>query len=236
MKQQDAADFMQEALLSGYRHHPYALEQEMSRLMEKGEWTGLVSDTLNLETYADILAPDRLRAMKNALICLTAVISRGAISRGVPAEKSFSLSDYYINEIERQHSPQKLQEVLQRILKEYHDLERSSKARPCSVPVGKAVAYIKEHLYGRCRVEDVARAIGYNPQYLSVLFREQLGQSPLESIREQKMQEAAALLRRGSCTAAEAAQSLGYCNASYFTKDFLRFHGVTPRQFRKNGG
>ena len=236
MRKEKAADFMRESLLSGYRHHPYALEQELSRLMEKGEWDSIISDELNLETYADILAPDRLRDMKNSLICLAAVISRSAIDRGVPPEKSFAVSDFYINEIETQNSPGQLQQLLRQMLREYSRLEQEAKKRTCSVPVGRAILYIREHLYGRCRVADVAQAIGYNPQYLSVLFRQELGQSPLEYIREQKMKEAAGLLQSGSCTAAEAAQSLGYCNASYFTKDFGRVLGMTPREFRKKQG
>ena len=237
MQQKKASDFARDSLLSGYRHHSYALERELSRLMENGQWESIITtEELNLETYADILAPDRLRAMKNSLICFAALISRGAIDRGVPPEKSFSVSDYYINEIERQNSPRQLQKVLQQILMEYSQLERSAKSRAHSIPVSKAIHYIREHIYSRCPVAEVARAVGYNPQYLSVLFRQELGQSPSEYIREQKMKEAAALLRSGSCSAAEAAQSLGYCSASHFTGEFTRYYGMGPRQFLKNGG
>ena len=129
MRKEKAADFMRESLLSGYRHHPYALEQELSRLMEKGEWDSIISDELNLETYADILAPDRLRAMKNSLICLAAVISRSAIDRGVPPEKSFAVSDFYINEIETQNSPGQLQQLLRQMLREYSRLEQEAKKK-----------------------------------------------------------------------------------------------------------
>jgi len=91
---------LREARLSGYRHHPYALEQQIARMLREGTWDGDALEQLNLQTYADILAPDRLRAMKNSLICLVAVVSRSSISRGVDPERSFTVSDHYINRIE----------------------------------------------------------------------------------------------------------------------------------------
>jgi len=234
--QNKASDLIRENFLSGYRHHPYALEQEISRLLEQGQWDLIDTGTLTLETYADVLAPDRLRAMKNALICFTALISRGAISRGVAAEKSFSVSDHYIYEIEKQHSPLQLKQVLRQILMEYSQLEEDARACLTSLPVGRALAYIKEHIYGRCRVADAAKAAGYDPQYFAVVFRQEMGIAPSEYIRQQKLQEAAALLRSGSCTATEVAQSLGYCSASHFGREFTRYFGIGPRAFVKNGG
>lgn len=241
MYKEKSPGFLRESMLSGYRHHPYTLEQDLAQKLDDGQWKEL-SDyalsvySLSLETYADILAPDRLRAMKNSLICLTSVLSRRAIRQGVLPEISFTASDHYINEIEMQNTPRQLQQVLERLLEEYGRLEEDVRVRRASIPLGRALAYIKEHIYGPCRVADAAGAAGYNPQYFAVVFRQETGQSPSEYIREQKLQEAATLLRGGFCTAAEAAQSLGYCSASHFSREFTRFFGLSPRQFLKNGG
>ena len=76
MYKEKSPGFLRESMLSGYRHHPYTLEQDLAQKLDDGQWKEL-SDyalsvySLSLETYADILAPDRLRAMKNSLICLT---------------------------------------------------------------------------------------------------------------------------------------------------------------------
>lgn len=235
MKENNARDFMRETLLSGYRHHPYSLEQELSDFFLKGEGDSAVTNALNLETYADILAPERLRAMKNALICFVAVISRSVINRGMNSEKSFSVSDYYINRIEQYNSISELQALLNQITEEYHTLVEEAERKICSLPVRRAMEYVKNHIYGPCSVSDMAKAAGYNPQYLATIFKAESGQTPTEYIRTQKMCEAKELLHHERCSIAEISQSLGYCNASYFIRDFKRFYGQTPNQFRKTG-
>lgn len=236
MKQNNARSFMRETLLSGYRHHPYSLEQELSDFFLKGEGDSAVADALSLETYADILAPERLRAMKNALICFVAVISRSVISRGVDSEKSFSVSDYYINCIEQHNSISELQALLNQITEEYRTLVEEAESKICSLPIQRAMEYVKSHIYGPCNVSDMAKAVGYNPQYLATIFKAETGQTPTEYIRMQKMSEAKELLLHEQCSIAEVSQSLGYCNASYFIQDFKRFYGQTPKQFQKTGG
>lgn len=226
---------LREARLSGYRHHPYTLEQEISRMLREGTWDGDALEQLNLQTYADILAPDRLRAMKNSLICLVAVVSRASISRGVDPEKSFTVSDHYINRVEECRSVRELQEVLKAVVRAYSAMEKAARHPEHPVPVRKALDYIDEHLYGRCRVSEVAEAVGYDPQYLAVIFRQAVGQSPLAYIRQRKLREARELLQNG-CSVAEAAQSLGYCNASYFIRDFTAHFGISPGKFRRQGG
>lgn len=236
MKKNDARTFMHETLLSGYRHHPYALERELSVLQQDGDDPASIADVLSLETYADILAPDRLRAMKNALICFVTVISRSAISNGVDPEKSFSISDYYINEVEKQKSTPALQGILTEIIKEYRRLVAEVQRRPYSLPVLRAVEYIKQHIYGPCSVTDMAVSVGYNPQYLATIFKAEVGYTPIEYIRFVKMQEAKELLLSKHYSVAEISQSLGFCNTSYFIREFKRVYETTPSQFRKKGG
>jgi len=226
---------MQETLLSGYRHHPFSLEQELSNLLLKGQGDSSIEEALSLETYADVLGPDRLRAAKNALICFVAVVSRSVISKGVDSEKSFSISDYYINCIEKKDSIPALETLLERIKTDFRSLAKEAAQAHYSLPVQRAIAYIKSHVYGNCRVDEIARTVGYNPQYLATVFKEETGSSPLAYIREQKMKEARELLLRKNYKIYEIAHSLGYCNASYFIREFKRFWGMTPKQVQKKG-
>ena len=234
MKHNDARTFMQEALLSGYRHHSYALEKEWSILQQDGFDPASWADYLSLETYADILAPNRLRAMKNSLICFIAVISRAAISYGVDPEKSFSISDYYINEVEQQNSAIALQTTLSNIVAEYQHQVAQAQKKACSLPVFRALEYIKQHIYGPCNVADMAQSAGYNPQYLATIFKSEVGHTPITYIRLSKMQEAKELLLNKQYSVAEIAQSLGFCNTSYFIREFKRVYNITPAQLRKN--
>lgn len=236
MDQDQARSFMYEALLSGYRHHPYALEREGSLLLRDDADLESIFSVLNVETYADILAPDRLRAMKNSFICFVAVISRSAISFGVNPEKSFSISDFYINEAERKNSAQALQNTVAAVITDYRRLVREAQQRVYSLPVLRAVKYIRQHIYGTCTVAEMAASIDYNPQYLATIFKTEVGMTPIEYIRITKIQEARDLLLTKDYSVAEVSQSLGFCNTSYFIREFRRIYDMTPSQYRKTNG
>ena len=81
------------SIQSGFLHHDMLSQQDLLSLLLKDRKMRPYTNSLNLDTYAHILAPEPFRAMKNATICLIAIISRMVIQLGVSAEKSFSLSD-----------------------------------------------------------------------------------------------------------------------------------------------
>lgn len=79
----------------------------------------------------------------------------------------------------------------------------------------------------------MAQSVGYNPQYLATIFKAEVGHPPIEHIRMLKMQEAKELLLNQNYSVAEISQSLGFCNTSYFIREFKRTYDVTPARFRK---
>lgn len=220
-----------ENLLSGYRHHAFTLEQDVSKYLLKGEGNTSWSDTLSLETYATVLAPQRLRAMKNALICHITLLSRSAIRLGVDAEVSFSLSDYYIYALEEATTELRLQELLIELTKQYRKEVHLEQHRTYSLPVTHAIRYIHQNLYSACRVVDIAQHIHLNAQYFAVIFKAEVGQEPSTYVRDKKISEAKALLRQCNCSVAEIADALGFCDTSHFVRVFKRTVGITPKQF-----
>ena len=77
-------------------------------------------------------------------------------------------------------------------------------------------------------VQDAAAAIGITPNYLSSLFKRQLGQNFMDYVNATKVKYACALLRDGKHMVYEVSHILGYDNAYYFTKVFKR-----PRSTRR---
>ena len=56
-------------------------------------------------------------------------------------------------------------------------------------PIDSCIDYVYRNLYSRFCVRDIARQLGYNPSYLSSLFKERTGQSLQSFIQEAKLQE-----------------------------------------------
>ncbi len=233
---EEARKAIRESLLSGYRHHSYRLEPKILDNTLYGRGDQSLADLLTLDTYADILGPEPLRAMKNSLICCITVISRSAIDAGVSAEVSFALSDYYINALEACRDIAGLRVLADELREMYQEQVRlSSSAASYSQPIRRALEYIHSNLYSRFRVQDAAGFVGLNPQYFSVLFRQELGVEPSAYIRQQKLREAKRLLQHYGYSVGECADVLGFSSASHFIQVFRKEFGITPaRLSRRN--
>ena len=53
------------------------------------------------------------------------------------------------------------------------------------------------------------------------------------SIQEKRIRLAGELLRRQDMTISMVANSVGFGNYSYFTEQFKKYFGVTPREYQK---
>lgn len=98
--------------------------------------------------------------------------------------------------------------------------------------VEAAKRYVESHILGRVSMQDVATAIGITPNYLSSLFKRQLGQNFIDYVNASKIKYACTLLRSGQHLVYEVSHMLGYDNAYYFSKVFKRYMNITPTEYQ----
>ena len=96
-----------------------------------------------------------------------------------------------------------------------------------------AVTYIKEHLADNLTVKDAAKALTVNANYLSALFHKDMGMTFIDFVNKERTNQAASLLRHTNLQIQQVAATVGYNNTSYFAKQFVRFQGVSPSQYRR---
>ncbi|MDD5729340.1 MAG: helix-turn-helix domain-containing protein [Victivallales bacterium] len=86
--------------------------------------------------------------------------------------------------------------------------------------------------YQNYSVADLARLVSLSPNYLSNLFRRELGITLKEYINRQKLAYAKSMLETTSRDIAEIAWICGYNDAAYFARLFCRHYGVNPSGLR----
>jgi YesN/AraC family two-component response regulator len=216
----------------GYYHHSHENERPLMRAILNGEIdiNGEKSASL-INLYADVLGPERIRSIKNSLICMITIFCRAVVEYGVDVELCYSLSDYYINEAEKRNTEAQLRELLSDVVEHYVSLVKKRQVLAYSLPVVRSIRHIKMHLYEPMLVRDVANAIGKHPNYLSSLFKKEVGIELSSYIRRQKLDEAKWLLLHSNHTVSEVAEMLGYRSHAYFTADFRKRYGETPIGF-----
>jgi AraC-like DNA-binding protein len=233
MSKREADRFVLETQNLGFQHHPYFSNRErlLAFLDGKIEDDASVFDGLKIDTYSEILAPGKLRAERNSLICLAAIVSRTVIEKGVNPEISFSMSDYYINEVEKLNTEREIYALVREMMQQYAKLVREASFHGYSTPVNRAIRYIKGHLAGPCRVKDIAASVKLNRKYFAAIFKAETGSSPAAFIRREKMAAALTLLSPPGRSVAETAETLGYCDSSHFIREFRKVYGKTPGRF-----
>ncbi|TVX95485.1 AraC family transcriptional regulator [Cohnella terricola] len=86
-------------------------------------------------------------------------------------------------------------------------------------------------------IEGMAEALGYNRAYLSRQFKRQTGISPATFLTKLRVDHGRRLLReRPELTVEQIASSVGFQDALYFSKQFRRWYGQSPTDYRTSVG
>ena len=96
-----------------------------------------------------------------------------------------------------------------------------------------AKTFLDDHVATSVSLEQVAMAAHLSVRQLSTLFKEQLGFTPLNYIREQRMKKAQILLTQSTLPITTIAESVGYQNLSAFSDRFKKHFGRSPRIYRQ---
>jgi len=93
--------------------------------------------------------------------------------------------------------------------------------------------FIETHYRQPIQLSDVAQVAGYSPAYLTNLIKEQTGFTVKQWIIKRRMDQARSLLATSSSPIKEVAESSGYLDPGYFTRQFRQFHQVSPQEWRQ---
>ena len=94
--------------------------------------------------------------------------------------------------------------------------------------------YLQEHLAEEVSLSVLAEQFHLNPQYISQLFKSEIGVNFLAYLTSIRMERAKKLLLSTSLSIAEVAEQSGYGDYRVFTKVFKKSEGVTPSQYRRD--
>ena len=93
--------------------------------------------------------------------------------------------------------------------------------------------YLQEHLAEEVSLTVLSEEFHLNPQYISQLFKNEIGVGFLSYLTNIRMEKAKKLLVSTSISVAEIAGQVGYGDYRIFTKAFKKAEGITPSQYRR---
>ena len=96
------------------------------------------------------------------------------------------------------------------------------------------IRYMQEHLDKEISLNILADEFHLSSQYISQLFKSEIGVNFLAYLTSIRMERAKKLLLATSLSIGEISEKCGYADYRVFTKAFKKEEGSTPSQYRRN--
>lgn len=124
------------------------------------------------------------------------------------------------------------QEITIRLLAGPHSaqLRRLCVAKPPSAQIAKVLVWLKQNFMKPIPVDALAAQAKMSPSTFRHHFRATTGLSPLQFLKQLRLQEARQLMLNQSIDAARAAFLVGYESVSQFSREYRRLFGAPPQQ------
>lgn len=183
------------------------------------------------------LAKDPLRHHKNVAIGNITLASRTAVEAGVSVEKSFTMADSMIQQIEEIDNVTEVEAFKRMAQRMYADVvaeELQANEGGYKNPLIVAVKdYIFQHFHESIQITDIAKYLKVNPDYLSHLFKEQEHITIKRYILQEKIRRSRNLLQYSDYSIQEISFYLGFSSQSHFCKVFQEITGETPGHYKR---
>lgn len=178
------------------------------------------------------LSRDPLTNLKYHLVVAAAMITRICWQKGMELEKTFRLSDFYIQKLDDAHTVDEIRRIHDEMVLDFAVQMRRCLNKPNSKHIRACKEYIYGHIGDRITVEDLAKELDVSAGYLSRLFKKETGESISVYIRRKKIEVAENYLKYSDHSMAEIANLLSFSSESHFIQQFREVVGMTPKKYR----
>lgn len=93
--------------------------------------------------------------------------------------------------------------------------------------------FIETNYMQKISVAEIAEQVEFSESHFMRYFKETMGTSFVDYLREYRLTMAARLLIASDATILSIAEEVGFDNLSYFNRAFKKHYGVTPSQYRR---
>jgi AraC-like DNA-binding protein len=99
--------------------------------------------------------------------------------------------------------------------------------------VGATIHYMKENIEKHLTLKEISDYTGYSASYISMMFKQDTGHSPLAYLNLLKIQQACELLDTTKMKVNQICYKIGIDDAYYFSRLFSKTMGMSPKEYRE---
>ncbi len=212
----------------------YAGEDKLLSYITNGDVILAQSQLENspLRSSEIIRTKDTVRNMKNLLLSTNTLFRKATHVGGVHPIYIDELSNKWAMKIEQALSLEALNNMPLQMISSYCLLTKEHSLSQYSPIIKQALTFIDLNLSSNLTVKKVALEVNLSPDYLTRLFKKELGVTVITHINQKRIYRSLKLLKNTNLSIEEIGDLIGLSNTSYFYTLFKREIGISPKQYR----
>ena len=212
----------------------YAFENELIRTVALGKpLYETLPSSLSSNEFFENRSNNPIQNAKNYTIILNTLLRKGAEQGGVHPVYINQMSSEFALKIENLSSSSGAIKLMNEMFIAYCRLVRKHNLKKYPLVVQKTILKIDEDLSAPLSSKYLAEEQGVSLGYLSSVFKKETGKTISEFVCIRRMEYAEHLLKTTNLQVQTIALHCGIMDVQYFSKQFKKYKGKTPSQFRK---
>lgn len=230
----EIAKSQSKAFVNGLHHTPYRDEIRLFSCIKQGNLKKLIFELKQLgiqNITVGQMSDDDLQQHKYMAVSFITLATRYAIQGGLNENFAYRFSDDFILKVDKSKSRAAVYAaIVDGAIELTNKVSCEQKNLNYSLHVRKSIAYINKNLDKKLTVNSIAKHCGLSPDYLSHLFKSEIGVNLSSYINHQKLELSQTLLWEGYGNE-KICSMLGFSSQSHFISTFKKEYGITPGEY-----
>lgn len=215
------------------KHTRYTTEIKIFSCVQQGDINKLIKELKNIRALVVTgkLSNDSVMQYRYLAVSTITLATRYAIQGGLNEKEAYDFSDRVIRCADSMTSRIKILNLLAKEIINLTNMVNKSKLKPSQSPhVRKCICYINENINEKITVSMLSEICNISPDYLSQIFKEEMGEKLSAYITRRKLETAKDMIVQGKSNQ-EICNALGFSSVSHFITAFKRNYNMTPTEY-----
>ena len=218
---------------SSGKHTRYNEELRLFSCIQQGDINKLIEEMKNLNTSVTTgkLSNDGITQYRYLAVSTITLAIRYAIQGGLNEKEAYDFSDEFIRAVDALQTKEEIINHMALKIIQLTQAVAKSKKKPSQSPhIKRCVSCINENIESKITVSALAERCGLSPDYLSKIFKEEMGENLSSFITRKKLEKSKELIMEKKSNA-EICKTLSFSSPSHFITLFKKYFGLTPGEF-----
>lgn len=217
------------------KHTSYRAEIRLFSCIQQGDLEKLLQELKNIDSTITTgkMSLDGLTQYKYMAVSAITLATRYAIQGGLNEKTAYDFSDRVIMLVDSLKTRGEILLCLASEIVKLTKMVNKSKLHPTHSPyVKKCICYINENLTEKLSVSFLSEYCGISADYLSKIFKEEIGENLSSYIVRKKLEAAKSFIMQKK-SSKEICDILGFSSQSHFITSFKKYYNMTPAEYYK---